>query len=58
MFHPWLDRTGHFLSRALYAQVDLLVAQAVKNLPTVREAWVQSLGQEDSGRRGTYEPWH
>ena len=58
MFHPWLDRTGHFLSRALYAQVDLLVAQAVKNLPTVREAWVQSLGQEDSGRRGTCEPWH
>ena len=25
-----------------------LVAQTVKRLPTVRETWVQSLGQEDS----------
>ena len=24
-----------------------LVAQSVKNLPTLQETWVQSLGQED-----------
>ena len=28
-----------------------LVAQMVKNLPAVREIWVQSLGQEDPWRR-------
>ena len=28
-------------------QVTSLVAQMVKRLPTMREAWVQSLGQED-----------
>ena len=29
------------------------VAQLVKNLPTVRETWVQSLGWEDSLEKGT-----
>ena len=29
-----------------------LVAQLVKNLPAMRETWVQSLGQEDSLEKG------
>jgi len=29
------------------------VAQEVKNLPAMQEAWVQSLGQEDSLEKGT-----
>ena len=29
-----------------------LVAQMVKNLPAMRETWVQSLGQEDSLEKG------
>ena len=29
-----------------------LVAQMVKNLPAMREAWVQSLGQEDPLEKG------
>ena len=29
------------------------MAQLVKNLPTVRETWVQSLGWEDSLEKGT-----
>ena len=28
--------------------LDSLVAQTVKCLPTMRETWVQSLGQEDT----------
>ena len=30
-----------------------LVAQMVKNLPAMRETWVQSLGWEDSLEKGT-----
>ena len=30
-----------------------LVTQTVKNLPTVRETWVQSLGWEDLLEKGT-----
>ena len=29
-----------------------LVAQMVKNLPTLQETWVRSLGQEDSLEKG------
>ena len=29
------------------------MAQLVKNLPTMRETWVQSLGQEDPLQEGT-----
>ena len=29
-----------------------LVAQTVKNLPTMQETWVQSLGQEDPLDKG------
>ena len=32
---------------------DSLVAQLVKNLPTMRETWVQSLGGEDPMEKGT-----
>ena len=28
------------------------MAQRIKNLPTVQESWVQSLGQEDSLEKG------
>ena len=31
----------------------ILVAQLVKNLPTMRETWVQSLGWEDPLEKGT-----
>ena len=31
----------------MYVDTDFLVAQTVKRLPTMRETWVQSLGQED-----------
>ena len=31
---------------------EALAAQRVKNLPTVQETWVQSLGQEDSLEKG------
>ena len=48
-----------------------MVAQQVKNLPAIRETWVQSLGWKDSWRRerlptpvfwpgefhGLYSPW-
>ena len=30
-----------------------MVAQAVKNLPAMRETWVQSLGREDPLEKGT-----
>ena len=33
-----------------------LVAQTVKNLPTTRETWVQSLGWEDTLETGTATP--
>ena len=33
-----------------------LVAQLVKNLPAMRETWVQSLGWEDPWRPG-FNPW-
>ena len=35
----------------LYGRASL-VAQMVKNLPEVRETWVQSLGQEDFLEKG------
>ena len=33
-------------------KVDFPVAQTAKNLPTVQETWVQSLGQEDPLEKG------
>ena len=31
----------------MFVPIPLLVAQMVKHLPTMRETWAQSLGQED-----------
>ena len=39
--------TGEGISYPLQYSWAFLVAQLVKNLPAVRETWVQSLGQED-----------
>ena len=36
-----------------YNRTASLVAQAVKNLPAVRETWVRSLGWEDALEEGT-----
>ena len=36
-----------FVFDLLYLKGTSLVAQMVKRLPTMRETWVQSLGQED-----------
>ena len=38
------DITASYLSHYLW---DSLVAQMIKNLPTMRETWVRSLGWED-----------
>ena len=35
-----------------YREVSSLMAQLVKNLPTMRETWVQSLGWEDPLEKG------
>ena len=35
-------------------KVDFPVAQTAKNLPTVQETWVQSLGREDPGEGNGY----
>ena len=36
-----------FLNFELYVLLDFSIAQMVKNLPAMQEAWVQSLDQED-----------
>ena len=42
---PGLERsTGEGISHSLNCSWDSLVAQLVKNLPAMRETWVQSLG--------------
>ena len=43
------DMTASYLSHYLW---DSLVAQRVKNLPTMRETWVQFLGWEDPLEEG------
>ena len=35
-----------------HIQIHILVAQTVKNLPSLQETWVQSLGQEDPLEKG------
>ena len=46
----------NFLSKSFYSNfyvsVTSLVAQTVKHLPTMRETWIRSLGQEDSLEKG------
>ena len=41
-----LTREAHFIYRSVYMWASL-VAQTIKNLPTMQETQVQSLGQED-----------
>ena len=36
----------------VYLSYSSLVAQVVKNLPAMKETWVQSLGQEDTLEKG------
>ena len=48
MFSGW----GPGIVEVLKHQVSL-VAQMVKNLPTMQEIWVSSLGQEDPLEKGT-----
>ena len=36
--------------------MELMVAQLVKNLPTMQEIWVRILGGEDSPREGNANP--
>ena len=43
------DITASYLSHYLW---DSLVAQMIKNLPTMRETWVRSLGWEDPLEEG------
>ena len=35
-----------------HTQIHILVAQIVKNLPSLQETWVRSLGQEDPLEKG------
>ena len=44
--------TGEGISYPLQYSWAFLVAQLVKNLPAVRETWVQSLGWEDPLEKG------
>ena len=46
------DVTGAWLRNGLRGRLTSLVAQTVKRLPTMRETWVQSLGQEDLLEKG------
>ena len=46
--------SGRF--QGLLVSESFLVAQMVKNLPALRETWVQSLGQEDPLERGMAYP--
>ena len=42
----------HYSVVVLEGESGSLVAQLVKNLPTILETWVQSLGQEDPLEKG------
>ena len=41
-----------FVHQSEFVHQPSLVAQIVKNLPTVQETWVQTLGQEDPLEKG------
>ena len=47
LYHPWSEINIHDLVPSSAS----FVAQLVKNLPTVQETWVQSLGWEDPWSR-------
>ena len=46
MFYFFNENVDFFLNHILHGAS--LVAQLIKNLPAMREAWVQSLGWEDT----------
>ena len=48
----WLHLGSQDSSHALHWSFPHLVAQLVKNLPTMRETWVRSLGWEDPLEKG------
>ena len=48
----WGRSTGERIGYPLQCSWASLVAQLVKNLPAVRETWVQSLGWEDPLEKG------
>ena len=51
------DERGIFsFPHSLYSLGASLVAQTVKNLPTMQETWVGSLGQEDPLEKGIPSP--
>ena len=54
---PWFDSwvgkiPGEGMGYPLQYSWASLVAQLIKNLPAVRETWVQSLGWEDTLEKG------
>ena len=55
-YSPWGRKESDTIEQLhfhfLCAQMSSLVAQMVKNLPAMRETWVQSLGQEDPLEEG------
>ena len=48
----WGRSPGDAIGYLLQCSWASLVAQLVKNLPTIRETWVQSLGWEDPLEKG------
>ena len=52
----WGRSTGERIGYPLQCSWASFVAQLVKNLPAVRETWVQSLGWEDPLEKGKATP--
>ena len=48
-----MSTTPCYLNHHSYGFEDCLIAETVKNLPAMREMWVQSLGWEDHLVKGT-----
>ena len=55
-FLGWRRSPGEGIGYPLQYSWASLVAQLVKNLPAMRETWVQSLGCEDPLEKGIYLP--
>ena len=51
--HIVINRTQNTVYSSLWAS---LVAQTVKNLPAMRETWIQSSGWEDPLKEGKWQP--
>jgi len=48
----WERSTGEWMGYPLQYSWASLVAQVVKNLPAMRETWIQALGLEDPLKKG------